>query len=123
MPEIDTIIAYDAPWVKGPARGDLSDRRLLAALRRNHYDAAIIFTVCTQSALPAALMCRLAGIPLRLAHSRENPDDPRSGRDDEFLSKSKWERFQVLIMGPVMNLVPPQSRGRSWIVRLGSVGV
>jgi regulator of sigma E protease len=28
-----------------------------------------------------------------------------TGRPDEFLSKSKWERFQVLIMGPVMNLV------------------
>ena len=24
---------------------------------------------------------------------------------DEFLSKSKWERFQVLIMGPTMNLL------------------
>ena len=34
----------------------------------------------------------------------ENPDDPRSGADDEFLSKSKWQRFQILIMGPVMNL-------------------
>ena len=35
----------------------------------------------------------------------ENPDDPRSGSDDEFLSKTKWQRFQVLIMGPVMNLI------------------
>jgi regulator of sigma E protease len=35
----------------------------------------------------------------------ENPDDPRSGNPDEFLSRSKWERFQVLIMGPIMNLV------------------
>jgi regulator of sigma E protease len=35
----------------------------------------------------------------------ENPEDPRSGQDDEFLSKSKWQRFQILIMGPVMNLV------------------
>ena len=26
-------------------------------------------------------------------------------RPDEFTSKSKWERFQVLIMGPVMNLL------------------
>jgi regulator of sigma E protease len=26
-------------------------------------------------------------------------------RSDEFLSKSKWERFQVLIMGPVMNIL------------------
>ena len=48
-------------------------RRLLSNLRRRDFDAAVIFTVCTQSALPAALMCRLAGIPLRLAHSRENP--------------------------------------------------
>lgn len=35
----------------------------------------------------------------------ENPDDPRTGRPDEFLSRSKWERFQVLIMGPVMNIL------------------
>src|SRR5262245_64951371 len=35
----------------------------------------------------------------------ENPDEARTGRSDEFLSKSKWERFQVLIMGPAMNLI------------------
>ena len=35
----------------------------------------------------------------------ENPEDPRSGSADEFLSKTKWQRFQVLIMGPAMNLV------------------
>src|SRR4029450_7789770 len=34
----------------------------------------------------------------------ENPEDARTGADDEFLSKSKWQRFQVLVMGPVMNL-------------------
>src|SRR5918992_5277543 len=34
----------------------------------------------------------------------ENPDDPRSGNSDEFLSKTKWERFQILIMGPAMNI-------------------
>src|SRR4051794_12627369 len=35
----------------------------------------------------------------------ENPEDNRTGAPDEFLSKGKWQRFQVLIMGPVMNLV------------------
>src|SRR5687767_5681278 len=35
----------------------------------------------------------------------ESPDEGRAGKPDEFLSKSKWQRFQVLIMGPVMNLV------------------
>jgi regulator of sigma E protease len=35
----------------------------------------------------------------------ENPDDPRAGQPDEFLSKSKWQRFQILIAGPLMNIV------------------
>ena len=35
----------------------------------------------------------------------ETPEDGPTGTQDEFLSKSKWERFQVLIMGPVMNVV------------------
>jgi len=73
---VDEVIVHAASWVKGtapdvPHAGH--DRRLVAALRRGRFDAAIVFTVCTQSALPAALICRLAGIPLRLAHVRENP--------------------------------------------------
>ncbi len=47
-------------------------------------------------ALPLGGYVKMAG---------ENPDEVRTGRSDEFLSKSKWERFQVLIMGPAMNLV------------------
>src|SRR5215216_6652247 len=35
----------------------------------------------------------------------ENVDDQRLGKPDEFLSKSKWQRFQVLIAGPVMNIL------------------
>lgn len=73
VPALDDVIVYDAPWVKAGEAGGQSDRQLIGKLARRRFDAAIIFTVCTQSALPAALMCRLAGIPLRLAHSRENP--------------------------------------------------
>ena len=47
------------------------------------------------SAVPLGGYVKMAG---------ENPDDARTGSSDEFLSKSKWQRFQVLIMGPVMNL-------------------
>lgn len=46
-------------------------------------------------ALPLGGYVKMAG---------ENPEEPRTGRDDEFLSKTKWQRFQVLIMGPVMNI-------------------
>ncbi len=48
------------------------------------------------SAIPLGGYVKMAG---------ENPDDVRSGADDEFLSKTKWERFQVLIMGPTMNII------------------
>jgi len=48
------------------------------------------------SAVPLGGYVKMAG---------ESPDDPRSGKDDEFLSKSKWQRFQVLIMGPAMNVL------------------
>ena len=47
------------------------------------------------SAIPLGGYVKMAG---------ENPDDPRTGQSDEFLSKTKWQRFQILIMGPVMNL-------------------
>jgi regulator of sigma E protease len=35
----------------------------------------------------------------------ENPEDALTGRDDEFLAKTKWQRFQILIAGPVMNIM------------------
>ena len=54
-------------------------------------------------ALPLGGYVKMAG---------ENPEDVTRDergevvvRSDEFLSKSKWERFQVLIMGPVMNIL------------------
>jgi regulator of sigma E protease len=48
------------------------------------------------SAIPLGGYVKMAG---------ENPDDPRTGQPDEFLSKTKWQRFQVLVMGPAMNLL------------------
>ncbi len=48
------------------------------------------------SAIPLGGYVKMAG---------ENPEEARTGAADEFLSKSKWQRFQVLIMGPVMNLL------------------
>lgn len=75
LPDVDTVLAYDAPWMKATAAGArvAAERALLRRLRRARPDAAIIFTVYSQSPLPAALLCHLAGIPLRLAHCRENP--------------------------------------------------
>lgn len=77
VPEIQSIIRYDAPWMKAPGNHPgatpEADERLISELRMGRFDAAVIFTTYSQSPLPAAVFCRLAGIPLRLAHCRENP--------------------------------------------------
>jgi ADP-heptose:LPS heptosyltransferase len=74
IPEIDDVIVSDVPWVKTevPANPDnLAD--LVNELRSRAFDGVIIFTVFSQSALPAALICLQSAIPRRLAYCRENP--------------------------------------------------
>lgn len=75
LPMVDQVWGYDAPWVKHPnASSDAApDLAMIERLKAGRFDAAVIFTVYSQSPLPAAMMCWLAGIPLRLAHCRENP--------------------------------------------------
>ena len=48
------------------------------------------------SAVPLGGYVKMAG---------ENPEDKHTGADDEFMSKTKWQRFLVLVMGPAMNIV------------------
>ncbi|MFH1731572.1 MAG: RIP metalloprotease RseP [Planctomycetota bacterium] len=48
------------------------------------------------SAIPLGGYVKMAG---------ETAEDERTGAPDEFLSKSKWQRFQVLVAGPVMNIL------------------
>ena len=47
------------------------------------------------SAVPLGGYVKLAG---------ESVEDNRTGAADEFMSQTKWVRFQVYVMGPVMNL-------------------
>lgn len=94
VPDIDEILPFDAPWMKPPPprntdsprsdtpsrniespRSDTPSRVLVDTLAEGRFDAAVIFTVYTQSPLPAAFLCHLAGVPLRLACCRENPYD------------------------------------------------
>jgi len=74
MPELDRVIAHDAPWMKtGAGSSAWRDCALVERLRAAGFDAAAIFTSYSQSPLPAALTCHLAGIERVLAHCRENP--------------------------------------------------
>ncbi len=65
-----TTTAAAAAAAAAVADGELA---LVQALRDRAFDGAVIFNSYSQSALPAALLCHLAQIPLRLAHCRENP--------------------------------------------------
>ncbi|MXZ73225.1 MAG: RIP metalloprotease RseP [Acidobacteria bacterium] len=48
------------------------------------------------SAIPLGGYVKMAG---------ESLGEARTGGDDEFMSKTKWERFLILIAGPAMNLI------------------
>ena len=74
IPELHDVVTFSAPWVKGAQSAQCDETQaLVRRLRASTFDAAVIFTSFSQSALPAALVCLQAGIPLRLAHCRENP--------------------------------------------------
>lgn len=74
IPEVDAVLEYQAPWMKSStARAPAADLDFAQRLAGLGFDAAVIFTSYSQSPLPAALLCHLAGIPLRLAHCHENP--------------------------------------------------
>jgi lipopolysaccharide heptosyltransferase II len=75
LPGVDSVMVYEPPWMKAtPPRADaVSDIGMIAQLAARRFEAAAIFTVYSQSPLPAAMLCFLAGIPRRLAHCHENP--------------------------------------------------
>jgi ADP-heptose:LPS heptosyltransferase len=75
-PDLDAVFPYRAPnedvyfeLPQDPGR----ELGAMERLREGRFDAAIIFTSYKQSALPAAYLCYLAGIPLRAAGSFEGP--------------------------------------------------
>lgn len=75
LPGVERRIVFDAPWILNPAP-PLSSRRLGALIddiRSRNYDAAAILTSSHQSALPTAMVLRLAGVPRLAAVSNDYP--------------------------------------------------
>ncbi len=68
------VLTFEAPWMKASSTCTPETMSaMIDRLRALDFDGAVIFTSHTQSPLPAAMMCQMAGLPLRLAHCRENP--------------------------------------------------
>lgn len=72
--EIADVIVFDLPWIKADrVNANETILTLVRQLEERSFDAVVIFTVFSQSALPAAMIAYMSGIPLRLAYCRENP--------------------------------------------------
>lgn len=74
LPWVDDVISWPALWQELNNRFGVDPARELALvdlLRKKNFDAAIIFTSFSQSPYPPAYVCYLAGIPVRIGHSRE----------------------------------------------------
>lgn len=124
VPEIDRVLVYDAPWMKAsPARADAGrDLQTVERLRSERFDAAAIFTVYSQNPQPAAMLCYLADIPRRLAHSRE----PAYGLLTERLAEPEPERIvrhEVQRQLDLVAAVGCQTRDRSLSIEIGSDAV
>lgn len=75
-PDVDDVIVYEAPWMDPWHQLALDPEReqqMIATLRERQFDGAIIFTSYHQSPLPAAYLCYLADVPLRVAASIDGP--------------------------------------------------
>jgi len=75
-PDVDDVIVYEAPWMDPWHRLPQNSKReqqMIAMMKERQFDGAIIFTSYHQSSLPAAYLCYLADIPLRLAASIDGP--------------------------------------------------
>lgn len=71
-PDVDDVIVYEAPWIDPwhkLSQDSQREQQMIAMIRERPFDGAIIFTSFRQSPLPAAYLCYLADIPLRLAAS------------------------------------------------------
>ncbi|HEX5595986.1 MAG TPA: HAD-IIIA family hydrolase [Micromonosporaceae bacterium] len=65
LPGVDELIEWRLPWIDpAPNEIDRADLdRLIARLAEVHADEAVLFTSFHQSALPLALLLRMAGVP------------------------------------------------------------
>jgi ADP-heptose:LPS heptosyltransferase len=82
LPGVDDVLVWNCPWIVSPPpavdEADVLD--LVARLRARHLDEALVLTSFHQSALPTALLLRLAGIPRVAAISEDYPGDLLTGR-------------------------------------------
>ena len=75
LPGVDEVVCWEAPWIVAdppPVRRE-DVEQLRACVEAGRFDRAVVFTSFHQSALPTALVLRLAGVPWVGAISEDYP--------------------------------------------------
>ena len=75
LPGVAEVLSWNCPWIANPAPAVSPDEvaDLVARLASRRFDEAVILTSFHQSALPTALLLRLAGVPRIVASSEDYP--------------------------------------------------
>ncbi len=75
LPGVDDVLVWRCPWIdaSAPAVDSGAVDALVEAVRAQRFDRAVIFTSFHQSALPTALVLRLAGVAWIGAVSQDYP--------------------------------------------------
>ncbi|NHC45375.1 glycosyltransferase family 9 protein [Motilibacter aurantiacus] len=75
LPGVDEVVTWRCPWIVGdaPAVDQRSVADVVSRVRALAVDEALVFTSFHQSALPTALVLRLAGVPRVVATSNDYP--------------------------------------------------
>lgn len=74
LPGVDDLLVWHCPWIDPqPLPVDRADVLGLVDRLSDKFDAAIVFTSFHQSALPLALLLRMAGVPMVTAESEDYP--------------------------------------------------
>jgi ADP-heptose:LPS heptosyltransferase len=82
LPGVDDVLVWDCPWIGlPPAPVDRADvDRMIDRLAAAGVDRALVLTSFHQSALPTALLLRMAGVPEIAAVSTDYPGDLLTAR-------------------------------------------
>ncbi|GAB3134497.1 glycosyltransferase family 9 protein [Microbispora hainanensis] len=115
LPGVDRVLEWRAPWID-PDRVPMTSEhaaRLVEQVRAVGPDVAVVFTSFHQSALPAALLLRLAGVPRIAAISEDYPGSLLDVRHvvDESVHVPEPERMLGLARAAGFDL-PPGDDGR-----------
>jgi ADP-heptose:LPS heptosyltransferase len=109
---VDDVLIFDAPWISpDPSPVDQAATGALVEQIRGRFDAALVLTSFHQSALPTALLLRLAGIRWIAAVSTDYPGALLDVRLPEPPEGPEPERMLAVARGAGWSLPPGDDGG------------